>query len=295
MTNVAAPAIPPTSRDRTHLALAGVVVAYAVINAGVLLILPDNPEDWAEAIMIGGTVFQPTIFGLWTALGAGSILTRLPMAAASLMLLFVVPGYIPANFADTQRKDFIATVLAGFTIYAATVVLFLIFRWFTGFRIHRPHREAPTSSARVKFSIKYLLALTTIFAVVLGLTAQLKFQTTPPPPSFILGPNFFIEILVVMSSVIYAAVLPTIAVPLSILHGHPTRSAMLWPVAIWIVFMTSLVFVFIDDGDLVNTIGFMLLAQLGAIVLGALTSFPLRYCGLRLTRPRQSAAATALP
>jgi hypothetical protein len=290
VTSSAAPAAPPTSNDHSYFTLAGVVLAYAVLNFFILLIWPDNAWDVAEAVVFGGMVFQPISFGLWTALGAGSILTRLPLSVPCLMFLFVVPGYVPDNYADTQQRDFIATVAAGFVMYAATVILFLIFRRFTGFRIERPRPESPHGASGVKFGIKYLFALLTIFAVVLGLATQLKLQTTPTPPNFFFGPNFYIEILAIIGSAIYTAVLPTLVVPLSILHGRLTRSALLWSLAIWLVFMTSLVVILFDSGDVLEAIGFMLLAQLGAVMLGAATAFPLRVFGLRLIRRDRRAA-----
>jgi hypothetical protein len=288
MTGISPPA-PSTARDPTYVALAGVVLAYAAINSFIAFIWPDGAWDAVEALLIGGMVLEPMMFGLWTALGAGSILTRLSLAVPCLLFVFVAPGYVPANFADTQRSDFIATVLTGFAMYAVTLALFLIFRRFTRFRIQRPERDHPNGTSGIHFSMKYLFAVITIFAIALGFTTQLKFQTQPPPPS-LFGPDFFLRILVIGGAVIYAALLPTLVVPLSILHGRPSRSAVLWPLALWLLLMASLVFVLIDAGDVWSTVGFVLLAQLGACILGAATALPLRVCGLRMTRPDRHTA-----
>jgi hypothetical protein len=298
MTETAAPSAPPLARDRTSLALAGVVVVFALLNSIASLaswIWPDIYGDLLSIIAVAVLVFQPMMFGVWTALGAGSILTRLPIAVPCLMLLFIAPGYVPAYFADVRRKEFVVAVLVGFAIYAATLILFLVFRWFTGFRIQPRASQPSIEKAGISYSVKYLWALITVYAVALGLTTQLKFQAAQPPPNFIFGPDFFISILVLGGAIISAAALPTLAIPLAILHGRPSRRAVLSSIAFWIVVTLSAFVTLNDKNQPLETLGALLLAQFGAALAGALTALPLRVAGLQLVRYRPNTVQSPQP
>ena len=74
MTETAANSAPLNARDRTPLALAGVVVAFAVLNSiasTAIWIWPNSDDGIGGVVALGVLVFQPVMFGVWTALGAG--------------------------------------------------------------------------------------------------------------------------------------------------------------------------------------------------------------------------------
>jgi hypothetical protein len=146
----------------------------------------------------------------------------------------------------------------------------------------------------MKFSLKYLFALITICAITIGLATQLKFRTKPPS-GFNFGPDFFIAILLIGGAAITAAILPTTAIPLAILHGSPTPRLLKWAACIWAAFTGAIFVALFDIDDASSTLTVVLLAQLGAALAGALTAWPLRIAGLRLVRPISPAPSPSEP
>ena len=281
MTSPNDPAI-HSARDHSSWALAGVVLAYVAISSSAQWYFAGHEESSLSGIMLGLLVFQPIMLGIWTALGTGSILIRIPIVIPCLMLLFVAPGYVPEAYKQMQLGEFVAAVLTGYGIYAISTILFLLFRRYTHFRI-RSANEAPTGNPPTfNFSIKYLLALVTIYAVVLGMMSQLRFQTEPPSGR-IFGPSFFIFLIVIGGAVASAAVLPTTAAPLSILHGSITRRAVAQAFVFWAV-VTGAIVVFTIDLEDPSVMGFILLTQFGSTIAGVLAAKLLRGSGLRLVR-----------
>ena len=294
MTIADASSIRPKSRDRTSWALAGVVCAYALLNSVGTWLCADGVNDFMEAFTAGALVFQPMIFGVWTALGSGSILTRLPPAIPSLLLIFIVPGYVPTAFADVRKNQFIVMVIVGYSIFAITLVLFLIVRRFTGFRIQSPTDQF-SDNGGARFSIKDMLALTTVCAAALVLATKLKFQTVPEIPRLIFGQHFYIEILAICGAILTGLLLPTMTVPMSILYGHSSHRFIKTTITPWaaITLLVSIPLIINEVDGVLDLVGCALLAQLGAVVMGVLTALPLRYYGFRMTRPKHATLAPA--
>ena len=125
----------PYSRDYSPWALGGIVVGYVLLGSLAQSFLVKDDESALSAAMIGVLVFEPMMMAIWTALGPGSILLRAPMAVPCLFLLFVAPGYIPSVYASIERFEFAIAIIAGFGIYTAATLFFLLFRRFTRLRI----------------------------------------------------------------------------------------------------------------------------------------------------------------
>jgi hypothetical protein len=266
-----------------NLALVGVVIALALLNSAATAFWPDTGDDYLAVFAWAIFGFEPIAFGVWTALGAGSILKHLPVAVPCLMLLFVAPGYVPNAFADLRQTEFTMAVAMGFAVYAATTLLFLIFRRFTGFRISPSINQAPSDNARIKFGIKDLLALITLYSIVLGLSTQLKFDTKPATNTWILGPDFYIAVILYGGSTLAGAILPTVIVPLSILHGRPSRRAVYSVTALWAAIVLAIALLF-DGNPKIELAMFVVFTQLIAATIGAFVAIALRCAGLRLVR-----------
>lgn len=275
----------PEHSARPARALVSVVVALTVLNAITTWLWNDDNDVVQIAIIYGLFGFEPLAFGAWVALGDGSILRRLMLSAPLLMLLFVSPGYVPHVFDDVRLNEFTLMALMGFAMYGASAAIFLIFRTATGFRIRPAEPTNSKSKSDVQFSTRGLLALVTLYAVVMGFTAQLRLETKPRPNLFF-GPDFFINIIIFGTLFLAGAVILTAIVPLAILHGRPTiRALALWASA-WLP-LTLLLGLLATWGqnDTLEFIGAMLLLQLCAATIGAMTALWLRYNGLRLVRP----------
>src|SRR4051812_13362617 len=153
MTGSIAPSPDSRTRDHTAWALIGVITGYVLLSSVAQWFLASGNESLVSYLLMGVLVFEPVMIGIWTALGAGSMLLRLPIAIPCLLLLFVAPGYIPAAYADVERREFTYTVVAGFGVFVAATIVFLIFRRITRFRIQSPDVQTQDST-RMKFSLK---------------------------------------------------------------------------------------------------------------------------------------------
>jgi hypothetical protein len=284
MTIADASSIRPTSRDRTTWTLIGVVITYALLNSVASWLGSERMNDALQTIASGALVFQPIIFAGWTALGAGSVLMRFAVAAPSLLLVFVAPTYVATLVRDVRKDEFVVAVLVGFAIYGVFLVIFWIMRRFTGSRIQSLSSALSGESARFTFSIKSLLTLMTLCALALGLVTTLQFQTSPRPGSLIFGPDFYIRVTVMVGAILSAAVLPTVAVPLAILYGRPSRRAATIAITIWAMVLLAAAVVASEGTDVTGSLEFVALAQAGATLLGALTAIALRWAGWRLIR-----------
>jgi hypothetical protein len=271
-------------RRRPSLALFGVVAAYAAFNVITSLLWP-KPDDEIAVLLIaiiGVFVLQPMIIGVWLALGSGSWLTRLPIAVPCFLLLLLAPAIFSRDGVDIARDEFIVTVLAGLGILVATSLIFSCIRWFTRFRIASDRRQTP-GNQKAQFNIRYLLILTALCAVVLGILSQIKFQADPPR-GFLSGLDFFVVIVVFGGSVVATALLPTLSIPLFILHGQPSRRAIQIAFAAWIVISGLLIIFLVDQEDPLVVLQSGLIAQSSAALAGALTALFLRWAGVRLVK-----------
>lgn len=272
-------------RDRSNRALLLVVAGLATLNSFGSFI-SEVAEPVAVAIW-AAVVVQPLLIGMWTALGSGSMLTRLPLAAPSLMLLFVAPGYIPAAYNSTHRYEFVTLVLAGFAVFGISIAVFTLFRYITRLRI-LPVTRPNVDRSNVAFRLSYLFALMTMYAITIALTSQLKFDTSAQLN--FLGPDFFVAIALFGGTVLTVILLPTMAVPLAILHGHINRGPAIVAISLWAIATTAVCIYFaVGHVPLTTIVGEVFLAELTATVLGALAALTLRWGGLRLVRVSQQA------
>jgi hypothetical protein len=287
MTNPVGDRDRPNLRDRAPLILSCIAAAYVALGA-ILWWASNAAEDGISgAIALATLVAQPMLIGVWTALGAGSILTRLPLAIPCTAFQVIVLAYIPRVRSTLQREEFYIYLVAGLAIWAAATIVFLIVRRFSGLRIQHVAPQPDIKPAGLQFSIRYLLTLTTLYAVALGSIIQVEFKPPPPLPfwGFMFGPDFLMTVVAVGGAIMFAALLPTMAVPLAILHGRPSRRPITWVIGLWIVITLSIIIFTIDqEENPLLTLGFLLLTQATAAAIGAGTALALRYAGLKLTR-----------
>jgi hypothetical protein len=79
--------------------------------------------------------------------------------------------------------------------------------------------------------------------------------------------------------------LPTLAVPLLILYGRASKRVLQNAIVFWVVATMLLVGIWGSlEGGWLDTLKFLLLVQLGAVVAGAISAFALRRGGFRLLR-----------
>jgi hypothetical protein len=212
------------------------------------------------------------------------------MTIPCLLMLLVAPGINPS--ADAQLREFVAIVIAGIAIFAATSLLFAIIHWRTSFRLLPAAIQRDGEAMKLSFSIKYLLVLTMLCAIVLATLSRLRFDSEPPPSSFLGGFDFFVVILIIGGASLSALVLPTLVVPLMILHRRPWRRVIFWALAFWAIVTFSLTayWTLEDDGPWLSVAGYIVMAQLGPIVAGVFTGMLLQLAGWHLVRYQSDAA-----
>jgi hypothetical protein len=294
------------SAKQAVLVLAAVVVVLALLNLGIAWL--DPSLDWLEILAIGVWVFEPTLFGIWTALGGGALVTRLPLAVPCLLMLWIAPGLNKATFAGMERYEFIIIVCAGLTIFALAMLICLVVRWLTGCRIEHANAAKTIGTARVQFSLKYLLTTVTLWAVVLGMAAQLTFRAKPPPPSFFNfgGAEFYLYVSFLGGAVVSAVLLPINAVPVVLLRPQFSLRAVRFAIAAWFVvtMLATGIFAYLNKSEMNPLLDVLweqffavLLLQLGATVVGLLVVLPLRRAGFRLIsgRPADMHAPVSSP
>jgi hypothetical protein len=279
---------PPSNVNRTRFSsvLASLVVVFFVFNATTAWIFSGGGyEDWLEAIFVGALVFQPIAFGVWSALAGSSILINLSLAVPCLMLLIVATGLDRDGYTDVQRREFGHFAMTALAIFAVALILSLAMRRFARLQIVSDADPLQVAAPRLRFSIKYLLVLTTLYAVVLAIVTQLNFQTEPPPPNWIFGPDFYLRILLVGGTAFSIAVIPTFAVPLLVLNGHISGRVVRAVAIFWFIvtlLLTGIWGAFEDAWP--DILVFLLLVQLGAVIAGAPSAIVLRANGYRLVR-----------
>lgn len=293
-------AAPVASRQTAHptRGLVGVVVMFAALNTLFLVAaLLESPQWIGNTLVVAGIyamfALEPILFGAWAALGAGSLLKRLVVSLLCLVFLYIAPGYVPKTYSDLRPSEFIAALLMGVAVWIAVTLIFLLFRKLTRFRIQLP---ADLDQSRVNFSLRELLIAITMLAIILGFGTQLKLDRSELPTNDIFGFDFYISILLFGGSLISLAVLPTAAIPLAILHGRPTRSAILLAIGFWLLASLPISLLFINDSNARSAIiGPMFVMQLIATTVGVILAIWLRWNGLRLVRLPQPAAAEHEP
>src|SRR6476660_4994897 len=158
---------PPRANFRPALALSAIILGYVLFNAGVLIAFYralDNNE-YVTSFVVGVWVFQAISLGIWLAMGTGTFLTRLPFTLASLFLIYAAMGLAEGSLRNLERVDFFAMITGASVIFCLSFILFKVVRWFTRYRIVHGNSANDANRGKVRFNLRYLLTLTTVFAI----------------------------------------------------------------------------------------------------------------------------------
>ena len=223
----------PQSNYRPVLAYCGVIIGYITFNSLALSVMHYQPREneYLIAFAVGAFVFEAVSVGMWLAMGTGAFVMRLPFVIASICIVCTAIGLAATSVEPVERIDFIAILLSASLIVFLAFILFLIvpglFDAASCLKIRRRGGEA----GKVRFSMRYLLTLTTVVAIALGTASQLKFKNPDPRPFF--GPGFAIYIMIVGGLMMSYVVLPAAAVPLIVLQGGALKRALGFAAGFW--------------------------------------------------------------
>jgi hypothetical protein len=223
---------------RPEVALAAFVVVTGTLNAFTFQASQDTTPEWLIAIIVGAWIMEPMAYGVWAALGRGHAFVRLPIVTLCLLLSLAALAIDRASIAEVERYEFITIVVAAVAVYSLTAGLLLAVRWSSGLRMHKLQSGA-TDSHRVQFSVGYLLAVTTITAIVLALVIGLTFRE-PERQWISFGPGFIIQLLSFGAAFCFVALWPVLAAALVALRPVRSRRAM-WLIASgWLIVIVIL-------------------------------------------------------
>ena len=99
---------PSAHRENTKVALAAVVGSFIVLDCLGSWLLPDNTIEIVATLAYTILVFQSIVFGVWTALGAGSIIARFVLAVPCLLLVLVAPESYQLHSRERVSPNFLS-------------------------------------------------------------------------------------------------------------------------------------------------------------------------------------------
>jgi hypothetical protein len=166
-----------SSWNRSRVAL-GAIVAIQLL--GALLLNPlgvdqNRLPEWLGLALLGGIVFnQPVLFGLWAGLGPGGAIRRVLATSIVHCAIVVASSFRGINLlvdADQLIDLDLMEWLYRLALYVIALLVAIGLRWFTGWRI--THEAAKATDERNQVSLRFLLAWTAAFAVVLAVARTL--------------------------------------------------------------------------------------------------------------------------
>jgi hypothetical protein len=262
----------PTRRVRLlHLGL--VVLANAAFN---FMSAPFEGNDAGSLIMMGVVFLQPSLFAIWAALGPPPSVQRWPATIAALVFVAFAETLTQNDRMDREY----AIIVAGF--FLITSVVMTIVSIPSKLRLDLP-RPASSSDAQVnQFSLKYMMTVTTVCALFLGLGRVLTGQqdAANANASWI---NSIGE-MVGPIGLIMLVMFPAILLPLLVLSQRPRRAVIFaFPIA-WLClsWLAVEVIITIDQrprSDIAKDVFYL---QLGAAISSTLSAIVLRHAGYRL-------------
>jgi hypothetical protein len=205
-------------RWRPWYALALLVAAYAAFN---LLLNPmrGDGDEISMLLFMGIFFMQPVVFAMWMAIGPPPAAKRIPFSLAG----FVFVGFAACvaqllappdvfNYPNGIGPEWL--IMPG-ALFAAALMLVLVVRIVTRWSIRNIRRVNVGASDVNQFSIKYLLLLTAVCAVLLGIG---RWLTSSMDWSF--GSN--ILELIAKIWLILLVIIPAILVPITLISFRPT-------------------------------------------------------------------------
>lgn len=272
------------ARWRAWLPFVLLVAAHAAINVFLNPMSSQNAGDEFPTLVWIGMVFvQPVLFATWTAMGPPPATKRIPLTIAALVLVLfagcISPMIMLSGTIPVTQGGFALLVLPLSLFVVGLVAMFLM-RILTRWRIENTQGNAGWLPATNQFSVKYLLVLTAICAVLLGigrgLAAQQDWSDSPSLRQ--------VGRMLGRVGIILLAVFPAIIVPLVVISPRPTLRTLAGTVISWVVlgWVAIETIVLVDHpprGEVTYAVG---LVHLGAGLASLASAFILRRAGYRL-------------
>jgi hypothetical protein len=228
---------------------------------------------WFGVGLMGALISEPVFFGIWAGLGPGTLATRLPTTFIVLIVLTFAGTVKRWNFwwqpgepSSVEMDDLLR--VSGF--FALTLGMMLLSRKFRGWRIALPSDRVVGASLS-QFSLKFLLGMTTLCAVLLTIGRWLS--STNANAAIVAGLALLILI-------------PVLVLPFVVLSGWPSRPMTIFFPLLWVI-LTWLgieAVVAMESQQRIEVASQLISFQAGAAIAALMTTIPLRLTGCRFVR-----------
>ncbi len=283
------------TRHQATLPVFGLVLAYALFNA-ILFAADWSNGDMPESLLVfaGCCAIQPMLLGLWAALGPGAFLLRLPLVANALVLVVLATILLPPlgdRSLNSENELVVWLVLVGAMIFVFATILGAVVRWWSRQSIQL-FGDSTRSHSPIRFSVKYILGLTTVTAVSLAMAGRAISRLREPLDRIWSDVDVFA--LAVTPTIIFAICLPIAVVPWIILSGLPRAPLVVLGLLFW--FLWTIVTAVVLKNAFrppENIFPFLLSIQFGAVAVSLGSGLVLRAFGFQLVTNSPTVALPA--
>jgi hypothetical protein len=279
---------------RASAALGALAVAYALFDAAtaMIVIIMESDEFIEElaSFLFGGCFIQAMLLGFWVAVGPGAVFIRGPLAIATAMSAVYAVAYTVwwqvHRFAAAEFFAVVASV--GLVLLGVTALFGAGVRWWSRQTVQRS--LAGAAPRRFQFSIRDMLGLTTLCAILLGLGSPFLGSA-----SDVFSTGDVLPGMAAATAVILALGVPTLVVPWAILSPLPREPLLALGGIFWVIWTLVAIAVMAAtvpffDLDLVP---FFFVGQLGAFAMGAFSAAVLFAVGYRLVSSAKESLSPA--
>jgi hypothetical protein len=235
-------------------------------------------------VVVGVVLAQPMLFATWLVIGPPPATKRLPLTIAAFSAI-ILAGAITSEEWLSMDYLLIAAVLFVFTV----VVMFAVYK-LTGWKVLHTWQGADSDLSLHQFSLKYLLSVTTIFAVLLSVGRTLasghEWGAFPPILDMLLPVSF-----------VLLALIPIFFAALAVLSDWPPNRILIAIPLLWagLTWLAVEAVVAVENEPRWEVARVISLMQLGAASAGILSAVLLRSAGYRLYRSRARMLPSIIP
>jgi hypothetical protein len=219
---------------RSWILLALLVAVHAAFNLALNPVgASENKVSERLGLPLMGAIFaQPVLFAIWAAIGPGPAVIRIPWSLIAALTVFFASIPKQWNMFSADSLEFDGPELTIEVVpFCITFAVMLIARKATGWRIGCLAEEPNSGNASNQFSIKYLLLITAIWAVLLAIGRALM------AGGFWFESSFWEEALssaFTFAGVILLALFPLLIFPLIVIARHPSIRAFVVISVLWV-------------------------------------------------------------
>jgi hypothetical protein len=272
--------------------LALIVAAYAAFNILLNPMGGISDDEFVTMLCIGAFFMQPVAFAIWTAIGPPPAMKRIPFSLAGFVLVVFAAACVGQLRLSTSsfppnRIGLEWLIMPG-TLFVAAIIVVLAVRILTRWHIGNTRGIAGPATPVNQFSIKYLLVLTAVCAVLLGIGRWLAISGESFDSSWRAIGRIIARIWLIL-----LVMIPAILVPLAVISFRPTLRMFLGTVIsgavlAWVAIETIIL---LDNPPRTDVARQVLVIQLGGVLVGLASALVLRFAGYRLIRRSKAAMA----